>query len=985
MKPASTFGQNSRRASTNVGMCRIIEGMSNRPQVSWIIRNHKGKIIGPFTTREVLQRISEGSLLGDEMISAYPEGKWVAISKEPEFYDQLLKVLEKKASETAIRKSEKPERKPDFEETIFMPKPVQAEPPAEVKKKKPSETLSEKREEMAKALKTTASQLGGVEAHPIPPPIIDLKLEDPELPKKNVRKIIFLAAIAVSVLMLLLMVLTPNRGSGDRIRLLRVQANRPTISEQQIKEKFAQAVANIELSSVENILKAQNLLVSLIEGQPNNLEARGLLCYVYKELWPFAFQDTEDLRTVEILVQQTRGLNLTNANGQLCESIRLLVTGRYPQGRAQIDNLLESSANFSLLPIGYYIKAEILEVDRELPNAAAYYAKSQEMWNAWGRPLLSLANLYYRDRKYQEAYQILQSVSPALAQNKERLVLFGLVDARGFNRKDLALKTLDASLNQPGRLSLKLATEAWYTLAELWLEKNEKSKALEAAQKSYHLMPQNKLARELVVRLGGDEEIEGDAEQNQSMTLLGDQYMRQGDCLSAQAEYKAAFEMNPKNAEAAMKAGKCLWQLNQIFDALDWLNKAIRANPKLISAYVVQADYLSQRYDFQKAFALLTRAQQQGPQNFEVMRGLAWLEYRKNNMVGAIQFGERARNLFDGDVETYVLLSRAYRHRAMNINPDTQKLAREKDEAIKNMRSYATRAVELDATNIEAQLVYAEMLAAQHGVDTGVTYFNELIKKFSYTLEYRLGLAALLRQEERFIQALEIYEQVVSVDRRNKKAMMGMGFCLRALGRNDAALRTFLETAILDPSDAEAFFLTGQVLTDLGRFDQAIDNYKKAMRVNPHFPRLHYAIGQAYYQKGDMKEARAAAAEEKAKNPSLADPMVLLGDIYMNNKQYAECAQEFTNAIRIRPTVDIYVKAAACYRQSGSLEIAQDMLALAKQREDGYADIYREQGALFQLRGDQDAAIESYQMYLELSPNAPDKIQIQMLIQSAGG
>ncbi|MFN9066686.1 MAG: hypothetical protein ACK5V3_05615, partial [Bdellovibrionales bacterium] len=99
--------------------------MSDRPQVSWIIRNHKGKILGPFTTREVLHRISEGSLMGDEMISAYPEGKWVAISKEPEFYDQLLKVLEKKANETGMKKPEKVERKQDFEETIFMPKPFQ--------------------------------------------------------------------------------------------------------------------------------------------------------------------------------------------------------------------------------------------------------------------------------------------------------------------------------------------------------------------------------------------------------------------------------------------------------------------------------------------------------------------------------------------------------------------------------------------------------------------------------------------------------------------------------------------------------------------------------------------------------------------------------------------------------------------------------------------------------------------------------------------
>lgn len=964
----------------------------SRPQVSWIIRNQKGQVLGPLTTKEVLQRISEGAFLGDEMISSYPQGKWVSISKEPEFYDQLLNVLEKKATDAGYKKPEKAARKEDFEETIIMPRPTSvpsisqdSTKPATVAPKKIDLRNINMNDEQVQKIKKVAAEREAESQTQKNSTVIELKFQDPEIPKKNIRKKIFIIAAGVCFLFFGVMLILPSGKKSDRIRLLRPQANRPALSEQQIREKMTSAIANIELSQTESILLAQNQLISLIEGQPTNLEARGLLCFVYKELWSFTYQDIEDQKTVENLVQATRGLNLTSPHGQLCESIRLLITGRYPEGRAQVDSLLETNAAFSLLPIGYYIKGEILEVNRELLNAASYYEKAGEMWDTWGRPVLALAHLKLKAKQYQEAYSVLQNMNPKLAQVKERFILFGLVEAIGFNKKDSALKTLDAALNQPGRLQVKMESEAWFTLAELWLDKGEKRKALQAAQKSYRAMPQNKLARELVIRLGGEEDLGLDAEQNQSMTMLGDQYMRQGDCLSAQAEYKAAFELNPKNAEAAMKAGKCLWQLNQAYDASEWLNKAIRANPKLITAYVLQADYLSQRYDFQTAFGLLGRAQQQGPPNFEVMRGFAWLEFRKNNMIGAIQYGERAKGLFEGDVETYVLLSRAYRQRAASILPETVKLTKEKEEAIKNMRSYATRAVELDATSTEAQLVYAEMLSAQHGVDTGVQYFNELIKKFSYTLEYRIGLATLLKQEERYNQAKEIFEQVVAVDPKNKRAVMGLGHCQRAIGKNDIALKTFLSAAIIDPSDAEAFYMTGQVLGDLARFDQAIGNYKKAIKINPNYPRLLYAIGQAYFQKGDMAEAKNAALEEKKRNPQLADPMVLLAEVYLSTKQYAECAQEFTNALKVRPVVDLYVKAAGCYRQSGSVEIAQDMLALAKQREDGYADIYKEQGALFQLRGDNEAALESYQMYLELSPNAPDRIQIQLLIQNLGG
>lgn len=946
------------------------------PPVSWIIRNHKGQIVGPLTTKEVLQRISEGHFLGDEMISSYPQGKWVPISKEPQFYDELLNVLEKKAEDSGYKKTEKIERKADFEETVYIPRPVTPSPSQHQTK---NQNINDgKTADKIKKIESTKASANAS-------PVIELKLEDPLINKKNVRKKIFIILGATVVALFLILLLLPTGGKSNRIRLLRVQSNKTTLEVQQVQQKMAKAIASLEASQTEDMLQAQNQLVSLIEGQTTNLEARGLLCFVYKELWPFSYQDVEDLKTVEQLVQTTRAQNLTSPHGQLCESIRLLIAGRYPEGRAQIDSLLETSGAFSLLPIAYYLKGEILEVDRELLSAASYLENAAKMWNTWGRPLLKLAQLQLKMKKYQEAFNVLQGMSANLARAKERLILLGLVEVKGFNKKDQGLKTLDAALNQSGKIETKLESDAWFTLAELWLQKGEKRKALQSAQKSYRLSPQNKQARELVVRLGGEEDLGLSKNDNQAMTLLGDQYVRQGDCLSAQAEFKAAFELNPKNAEAAMKAGKCLWQLNQTFDAMDWLNKAIRANPKLISAYVLQADYLTQRYDFQTAFSILTRAQQQGPPYYEVMRGFAWLEYRKNNMQGAIQFGERARSLFEGDVETYILLSKAYRQRALSILPDTTKLAKEREEALKNMRSYATRAVELDATNTDAQLVYAEMLAAQMGVDTGVQYFQELIKKFSYTLEYRIGLGNLLKQEERYIQALEIFEQVVSVDPKNKRALMSLGICQRALGKNEDALKTFLSAAILDPSDAEAFYMTGQMLSDLSRFDQAINNYQKAVRVNPNFPRLYYAIGQAYFSMGNMDEAKKAALEEKNKNPQLADPMVLLAEIYLATKQFANCAQELSNVLRIRPSVDIYVKAASCYRQSGSLEIAQDMLALAKQREDGYADIYREQGALFQLRGDNEAALESYQMYLELSPNAQDRIQIQMMIQNLGG
>src|SRR5437868_544021 len=59
----------------------------------WIIRNAAGQIDGPFTTEKVLYKIGRGEFSGEESIAHYPDGKWIAISQDPQFYDKLLEVL----------------------------------------------------------------------------------------------------------------------------------------------------------------------------------------------------------------------------------------------------------------------------------------------------------------------------------------------------------------------------------------------------------------------------------------------------------------------------------------------------------------------------------------------------------------------------------------------------------------------------------------------------------------------------------------------------------------------------------------------------------------------------------------------------------------------------------------------------------------------------------------------------------------------------
>ena len=161
-----------------------------------------------------------------------------------------------------------------------------------------------------------------------------------------------------------------------------------------------------------------------------------------------------------------------------------------------------------------------------------------------------------------KAAQYFKNVLTKNPNHREAKIRLGILEYKAFKQDENAFKLLKSAMNSGARVNRELEAEGHFSLAELYLAKSEKSAALESAQNAYRLSPNNSHYKQLVVRLGGSDKIK-EKSTNSEMMFVGDQYARTGDCLAAQAEYKAAFELEPKNGIAAVKAAKCLWQLNQ--------------------------------------------------------------------------------------------------------------------------------------------------------------------------------------------------------------------------------------------------------------------------------------------------------------------------------------------------------------------------------------------------------------------------------------
>ncbi|MEZ0393413.1 MAG: tetratricopeptide repeat protein, partial [Pseudobdellovibrionaceae bacterium] len=764
-----------------------------------------------------------------------------------------------------------------------------------------------------------------------------------------------------------LAVFWPEGSGNTKPHLLTPQIKtETTLTTEEIKNGIQSAVAEYTNDTFENYIEAQNKLVSVIEGAPQNVEARGTLCLTYKELWPYVKQDSLDLDAIYQMAKSTRSLDPTGINGAYCEIVKLMTLGKYKEARGVVEFAL-NQPQMATAPVLYQLKAELLFEERDLKTAILYSEKARQLWPEWVKPQFELGRYFVRSQQNSEATQALQTTLQKNPKHKQAQIEYGILLFKEFKQTDEGLRFLSAATSSQGKVTSLDSARAHFFLSLIYADKKESSQALEHAEIAYQLNPSDAPIKDLVIRLGGKTDVKGGAARNNELVFLGDQHRRTGNCLAAQAEYKAAFELDPSNAVAAMKAAQCLWQLNQGQEAMSWLRKAIQADSKLTTAHALLADYQSEQYDYLAAIQTLNKASQRFQNNYEVLRGYGLVEFRRNNMKDAISYLQRANKIFENDIETLILLAKA------------QSAAGDFSAAQKA----SVRAIELDATNTEAQIAYARILTQFQGLETGLLYLKDLITKFSYTIDFRLALADLYLEQERADQAQKIYEQIVDADPKNKAARLGLGESLRTLGLFDRALKQFFEASVIDPSDPKALFQAGMVYMEIGKYADAIAQFRRAQAINPLFPRLNYNIGRAFYKTNDYDSALKAAMEERKINPNLADSYILAAEIYTDTKQFQKCTTEYQQAIKLRPQgAELHVKVARCYRQSGSTEIARSMLNIAANQESGLPEIYKEQGAVYEVEGDTRAAVQAYNKYLALSPNAPDRKEIEARILS---
>ncbi|MEQ1877183.1 MAG: tetratricopeptide repeat protein [Bdellovibrionia bacterium] len=950
---------------------------------NWLLQTKEGRIFGPLPTSRVLELISQGAITGDERLSEHPSGTWHDISHYPVFYDRILETLartqialSREARDhilaftpmevEAVEEDTKPgapPRQTEIEDIVELEPVIEHTPP---KPMQPSPKPKEKKRPRPQLVTEKPGTKGFPQEPVAPAPTLELKSR----PKKK-KQSINPKHIAIAGLALLILILYFSGGGGSNasgyIHLLSPNPGENRLSEKDLKTAIRKIVDEFQRDTFQGYSRSQDQLVGVIEDAPRNAEAIALLCLTHRELWPYSYQDDQDLGAISKTSQLIASVDPIGYNGATCRAVQQLVNNHPQEAMSIIETVLQE---FPSVAVMYEIKGELLAQQKDFVSAISYVQKTQQLWPGWLKPYISEGQYRSKIGQFSEAATIFRGILKNNPKHGKARVLLGIIEFNYFQHPDQAIELLKAGLSNEAQIDRETSAQGFATLGFIYEKKGDRSESLKYAQKAFALRPIDENVRALILRMGGEKALQAVKSSDNELVAVGDQYLLSGNILAAQAQYKTAFEVNKKNSVAALKAARALWKLNDSHEAIEWATKAVQANPNFVEAYVTLAEYYTHRYDFAAAGSILQKAQRISPSSYEVFRGWAVLELKRNNYPAAVGYAKKALASYDTDLESHLLLVRAFRGQGNH----------------REAYQWAARAIELDSGNPKAQSLYAEVLADFQGVDAGVQYIRRFVNTYTQFTEYKVTLARILKKEERFEEAVQVLTAATSEQPNNKEALLLMASCLQSMEKLENSRAYFLAAAALDPSDPGPLFELGLLYLNFKKPDQAMEQFQRVQRLNNRYPKTNFFLGKASLMKNDALGALKAAENEKKLNPRLADAYILAGEARMEMKDFSRAANEFQAALKLRPSgAEIYVKLAISYRLTGNPDTCLQMLKMAEINESGYPAIYKERGACFELKNDASEAIEAYNRYLQILPNAPDKSAIDGRIQNLGG
>lgn len=159
--------------------------------------------------------------------------------------------------------------------------------------------------------------------------------------------------------------------------------------------------------------------------------------------------------------------------------------------------------------------------------------------------------------------------------------------------------------------------------------------------------------------------------------------------------------------------------------------------------------------------------------------------------------------------------------------------------------------------------------------------------------------------------AVEYYRQALEAEPDYAAMRVNFGTALERVGEAPAALEQYQEALRLDPKLSEANYGLADLLERSGRDEEAIAQYRQAVTVNPTFVAAYLKLADALRRTDRVEQSLAHYRRVIDLQP--ADVGARFGEAMalVRLTRYAEARERLTEALKVRPDVEMFEHALA--------------------------------------------------------------------------
>jgi tetratricopeptide (TPR) repeat protein len=297
-------------------------------------------------------------------------------------------------------------------------------------------------------------------------------------------------------------------------------------------------------------------------------------------------------------------------------------------------------------------------------------------------------------------------------------------------------------------------------------------------------------------------------------------------------------------------------------------------------------------------------------------------------------------------------------------------------------KSLISIAKELDPMKSEYRVAYSSILYEMEDVNTALGYLQDIASKFPDDPQvqgqiaiyyFRSGQLTAFEQQKSKVEGLpnktpELYNFLITA------AIMDEKF--------DLVLEYGKKLLAINPGDLKTRMLIGKILLEKEKYTEAMKMFKTVQDRLPSYPKLLYYISKIYLLIGEKDKAIEMAEKEKKNNPNLEEPYILVGDIYRDMNEYIKAEKNYKDAQRKNPkSIGALMGLAYIASKRNKYEVALDLYKKAVNENPSDSDLHKLLGDTYRNLGQGKLAIESYKVFLELSPETKYRKEIENYIR----